>query len=188
MRALLLALLVGLASPGSARAEEIFLGQLELGATGPLAAPHPGVGWGGSFAGAFMVSYERFLIPSLRVGATALASGALTPEQDVPTASRHGELATTFTGALRFRPRGIAHPNEPSAAGCVWAEVGIGAALGLSPDLQLALEGAIGFHFDLGDVDFGPVVRVLHAYNARSEHVLLTFGVELLLGDTARER
>lgn len=175
--------------PATARAEELFLANVELGLTAPLAAPDPGVGWGGTFSGAFMVAYERFLIPSLRVGATVLGSGSLTPEQDlVATASRRGELATTFTGALRFRPRGIAHPNEPSAAGCVWAEVGIGVALGLSVEAQLALEGAIGFHFDLGDVDFGPVVRVLHTYNARSEDVLLTFGVELILGDAARER
>lgn len=186
-RILFVAALV-LCLPTSARAEELFMGNLELAASAPLAAPNYGVGWGGSFSGAMMVSIDRWLIPSLRVGAITLASGALSPEQDVPNASRHGELATTFSGALRLRPRGLAHPNEPSAAGCVWAEVGIGVALGFSSTAQLALEGAIGFLFDLGDVDFGPVVRVLHAWNAQAEHVIFSFGVEVVLGDTAQER
>jgi hypothetical protein len=184
----LMALLVVALEPSTAQAEELFLGNLELAATAPLAGPVPGLGWGGSFSGAMMVAYERFLIPSVRVGAFTLASGELRPEEDIPTASRSGELGVAFTGALRFRPRGIAHPNEPSAAGCIWAEVGIGTILGLSSTPQLALEGAIGFHFDLGDVDFGPVVRVLHAWNERAEHVLFSFGVELILGDTAPER
>jgi hypothetical protein len=189
MRRCLVCLLILLALvPSSARAEEYFLGNLELGASAPLAGPNPGLGWGGTFSGAVMVSFERWLIPSLRVGAITLASGSLTPEQDIPTASRNGELATVFSGALRLRPRGLAHPNEPSAAGCVWGEVGIGVAIGFSGDPQLALEGAIGFLFDLGDTDFGPVVRVLHAWNEQAEHLIFSFGVEVVLGDTARER
>lgn len=188
-RPLALALaLSALVSPEVARADDLFLAGVELGAAAPVAAPDYGLGWGVAFSGAVMVALDRVLLPSLRLEALALTSGALTPEQDVPTARRRGDMGMVLTAGLRFRPHGIAAPGEASAASCFWAEVNVGGAFGLAPSTQLALEGAVGFHFDVGDVDLGPYVRVLHAWNERSEHVLLSFGIELVLFDVARER
>lgn len=183
---LVLALLV--VAPSAACAQELRpLVSFELGAAGPMLAPDAGVGWGGTLGASVHLAIARTLIPALRLDALALSAGSL-PEANRMAGTVQGvrepSLASVVGLALRWRPRGVFHPEEPQAAGCVWAEIVAGAAAGSDLPFAPAFEAAIGFLFVLPEgVDLGPVFRLVHVLAPDHETVVLTMGVALMLPD-----
>ncbi|MCA9610845.1 MAG: hypothetical protein KC619_34855 [Myxococcales bacterium] len=130
---------------------------------------------GGTVSLAMQWPVTKFLMPLLR-----LRSGWLSPRQ-----GSSAQLLSASIG-LRFRPRGIAFPEEPSRASCIWAEVDASIA-SLNGALRPAYEVAIGFGFLVDDVTLGPVVRFIHVVEDSSSSELptyvLTGGLEVLLND-----
>ncbi|MBX3274819.1 MAG: hypothetical protein KF729_31435 [Sandaracinaceae bacterium] len=132
---------------------------------------------GPSLAASLQLSLTKWIMPVLRVRGGLLSAGSGQPD-----------LATlgSVVAGLRFRPRGIAHPEEVPRATCIWAEVDAGVGLwnGL---VRPAFEAAIGFTFEAGDVGLGPVVRFLHVLPADAsdgpDPFLMTLGLEVLFGD-----
>lgn len=167
-------------SPSSARAdgERVFVStELSLATpTDPLAtrlfAP------GASASVALHFSLTQWLMPLVRARGAVLGAAG----------TGNGELGSlgTLSLGLRFRPRGIAHPEEPSRAGCVWGEVDAGLALWNGRWLP-TFEAAVGFLFLAGDVDLGPVVRFVDLWPTSAgdgpETFLVTVGLEALFGD-----
>ncbi|MCB9596064.1 MAG: hypothetical protein H6719_25305 [Sandaracinaceae bacterium] len=129
---------------------------------------------GGTISLATQFSVTKFLMPLLRV-----RGGALSAQQN------EAAYLLTASAGLRFRPRGIAHPEEPSRASCVWAEIDASIAA-LNGEVHPAYEIAIGFDFIVDDIDFGPVVRFVHVIGEQAPYeqtYLLTGGLEILFND-----
>lgn len=176
-----LALIALAPASASAQGERVMLG-VETALAVPTAAPTispfaPGAS--ASLAAHFSVT--NWLMPLVRVRAAVLGAGDSTTN----AGSALGTLGSVTAG-IRFRPRGIAHPEEPSRAACVWAEVDAGAGLFDGRALP-SFEAAVGFLFVAGEVDLGPVVRFLHvlpiAAGDGSDLFLVTVGLEVLIGD-----
>lgn len=133
---------------------------------------------GGTFSVATQFSVTNYLMPLLR------ARGGFLISQ--PQLNAGPDYLVSVMGGMRFRPRGIAHPEEPSRASCIWAEVDAGVAVwnGL---LRPTFEGAIGFGFLVDDVTMGPVVRFAHVLSTEPsdgpDAFLMTVGLEILLND-----
>lgn len=180
MRAVLLALTLLLPTPALAQAEDE--PRLLVGVEGDVffAVGAPQVDRylpGPSLAASLQLSLTKWIMPVLRVRGGFLTMG--TGQSDL------GTLGSVVTG-IRFRPRGIAHPEEVPRATCVWAEVDAGVGLwnGL---VRPAFEAAVGFTFEAGDVGLGPVVRFLHVLPTEPsdgpDPFLMTVGLEVLFGD-----
>lgn len=133
---------------------------------------------GATISAAAQFSVTNYLMPLVR------ARGGVLPLQ--PQVSADLPYLVSLMGGLRFRPRGIAHPEEPSRASCIWAEVDAGIAMwsGLA---RPTFEGAIGFGFLVDDVTLGPVVRFVHVLSTTPsdgpDPFSMTVGLELLFGD-----
>ncbi len=174
---------VGALAPARARAdgERVFVsGEAALVVpTDPL--PTRLFAPGGSASLAAHFSLTEWLMPLVR------ARGALLGAGDPTNGARSG-LGTigSLTLGVRFRPRGIAHPEEPSRAGCVWAEIDAGLASWNERPLP-SFEAAVGFLFLAGEVDVGPAFRFVHLWPTSAadgpETFLVTVGLELLFGD-----
>lgn len=136
---------------------------------------------GGTLSVAAELSLTPWLIPLVRVRGALVggASGNVDGRQDV------GSLGSVSAG-VRFRPRGIAHPEETSRASCVWAEIDAGIAL-WNGRLQPTFEVALGFTSEAGDVDLGPVFRFVHVLPMSAadgtDVFSMTIGLELIFGD-----
>ncbi|MGE0786911.1 MAG: hypothetical protein AB7S26_14660 [Sandaracinaceae bacterium] len=130
---------------------------------------------GGTISLATVFAVTKFLAPLFRLRAAWLSA------QEAQT----GYLATASLG-VRFRPRGIAHPEEPSRASCIWAEIDASIAA-WNGEARPAYEVALGFDFEAGDVTLGPVVRFVHViefeHPDEPQTYLLTAGLEILLND-----
>lgn len=133
---------------------------------------------GGTVSAAAQFSVTKFLMPLFR------ARGAFLVSQ--PWVGGGPDYLVSLTGGMRFRPRGIAHPEEPSRASCIWAEVDAGVAVwnGL---WRPTFEAAIGFGFVVDDVTLGPVVRFVHVLSIENgdgpDAYLMTVGLEVLFND-----
>ena len=133
---------------------------------------------GGTLSVATQLSVTNYLMPLLR------ARGGFLISQ--PQLNAGPDYLVSVMGGMRFRPRGIAHPEEPSRASCIWAEVDAGVAVwnGL---VRPTFEGAIGFGFLVDDVTMGPVVRFAHVLSTEAsdgpDAFLMTVGLEILLND-----
>lgn len=147
--------------------------------TTPLATSAYAPGATASLAAHF--SLTNWLMPLVRVRAGLLGTGDRVNNET----SALGTLGSVM-GGIRFRPRGIAHPEEPSRAACVWAEIGAGGSVWNGRVLP-GFEAAVGFLFVAGDVDIGPAVRFLHvlpvAASDGADLFLVTVGLEVLVGD-----
>lgn len=177
---LLLALAALVLTPTAAAAEgdRVIVG-LEGAVIFPVTSPqidrlYPG----GTLSVATQFSVTNYLMPLLR------ARGGFLVSQ--PHLNAGPDYLVSVMGGMRFRPRGIAHPEEPSRASCIWAEVDAGVAVwnGL---VRPTFEGAIGFGFLVDDVTMGPVVRFAHVLSTEPsdgpDAFLVTIGLEVLLGD-----
>ncbi len=133
---------------------------------------------GGSISAAAQFSLTNYLMPLVRARGAFLVSQ---PQVD----ARTGYLVSLM-GGLRFRPRGIAHPEEPSRASCIWAEVDAGVAV-WNDLVRPTFEAAIGFGFLVDDLTMGPVVRFAHVLTTEvtdgPDAFLMTVGLELLFND-----
>ncbi|MFO0686080.1 MAG: hypothetical protein U0234_28725 [Sandaracinus sp.] len=174
--------LLPLVLPASARADgERVLFSAEASyvvPTDPIATRPFAPGGGVSLAAHF--SLTQWLMPLARARGALLGAGDRTLGQ-----GELGSLGSVLLG-IRFRPRGIAHPEEPSRAGCVWGEIDAGLALWNGRPLP-TFEAAVGFLFLAGDVDVGPAFRFVHLWPTAAadgpETFLVTVGLELLFGD-----
>ena len=123
-------------------------------------------------------SVTNYLMPLLRLRGGFLAAQ---PQNE----AGNGYLGSLSAG-VRFRPRGIAHPEEPSRASCVWAEVDLGVAA-WNHLVRPTFEAAVGFGFLVDDVTMGPVVRFAHVLTIEPtdgpDAFLMTIGLELLWND-----
>ncbi len=169
---------VGLPALATAQGERVIVG-VEGAVLFPVTAPqldrfYPGA----TISAAAQFSVTNYLMPLVRARAGVLTLQPQT-SSDVP-------YVVSLMGGLRFRPRGIAHPEEPSRASCIWAEVDAGIAMwsGLA---RPTFEAAIGFGFLVDEVTMGPVVRFAHVLSTTSsdgpDPFLMTVGLELLFGD-----
>ena len=111
-----------LLAPGRAAAEDerVIVG-IEGAVIFPVSTPqldrlYPGA----TLSVATQFSLTNYLMPLLRLRGGFLAGQ---PQSD----AGNGYLGSLM-GGLRFRPRGIAHPEEPSRASCIWAEIDAGVA------------------------------------------------------------
>lgn len=133
---------------------------------------------GPTFSVATQFSVTEYLMPLLR-----LRGGSVVHQ---PQTASGPDYHVSLMGGLRFRPRGIAHPEEPSRASCIWAEIAAGAAA-WNDRVRPAFEAAIGFGFVADDVTLGPVVRFAHVLSTESsdgpDAFLMTIGLEVLLND-----
>jgi len=133
---------------------------------------------GPTFSVATQFSVTEYLMPLLR-----LRGGSVVHQ---PQTESGPDYHVSLMGGLRFRPRGIAHPEEPSRASCIWAEVAAGAAA-WNDRIRPAFEAAIGFGFVVDAVTLGPVVRFAHVLSTESsdgpDAFLMTVGLEVLLND-----
>lgn len=183
MRAFLLALVVvaALPSPSEAQGERVMVG-IEGALLVPTESPSRSAFAPGATASlAAHFSLTNWLMPLVRARAGVLGVGQSLANPD----GSFGTLGALM-GGVRFRPRGIAHPEESSRAACVWAEIDAGLALfGGRP--QPAFEAAVGFLFVAGDVDLGPAIRFAHVMPASpgdpTDTFFVTVGLEILLGD-----
>ncbi len=150
----------------------------------PVTDPQLQLYWPGATGSiAAHVSLTKYLMPVIRMRMGFLADA---PPPDPPDNDPSAAYLSSFALGLRFRPRGIAHPEEASRASCIWAEVA--AALAFYGDnVRPSFEGAIGFGFVAGDVTLGPVVRFLHVLSVEPSDGPDTFtmsaGLEVLLND-----
>ena len=169
---------VGLPMHVAAQGERVLVG-VEGALLFPVTSPqvdrfYPGA----TISAAAQFSVTNHLMPLVR------ARGGVLPLQ--PQTSSDVPYLVSVVGGLRFRPRGIAHPEEPSRASCIWAEVDAGIAMwsGLA---RPTFEAAIGFGFLVDDVTMGPVVRFVHVLSTTAsdgpDPFLMTVGLELLFGD-----
>lgn len=128
---------------------------------------------GGTVSVAAQWTVTKYLAPLVR-----LRAGWLSAQE------RNAAHLMSASLGLRFRPRGIAFPDEPSRASCIWAEADISVA-GWNGQTRLAYEGAIGFGFVVDDVTLGPVVRFVHVveFGSLPQSYLMTAGLEVLLND-----
>jgi hypothetical protein len=149
----------------------------------PLATPHveaylPGP----TLAVAAHFSVTKWLMPTLRLRGGVLADQAQSAAFPDPGL---GTLLHAM-GGVRFRPRGIAHPEEVPRATCVWAEVDAGIGL-WNGRWQPVFEASVGFDFEVGPVDLGPVVHFTHVLPTGPadgpDAFLLSIGLEVLVGD-----
>lgn len=178
LAALALASLLGLApSVAAAQGERVI-----FGAEGALLVPTTSpstsaLAPGATLSLAAQFSVTNWLMPLVRARAAALGAGG---QQHDPTGM------ASFLGGVRFRPRGIAHPEEPSRAACVWAEIDAGLTL-FGARAQPTFEAAVGFLFLAGAADIGPALRFVHVMPASSgdgpDVFMVTVGLEVLLGD-----
>jgi len=179
-RALALALSVWTLAPASAAAEgERVIAGVEGAVLFPVTSPqldrfYPG----GTASVAAQFSVTNYLMPLVRA-----RGGVLGGQSQVDTGPAY---LVSLMGGLRFRPRGIAHPEEPSRASCIWAEVdaGVGVWNGLA---RPTFEAAIGFGFLVDDLTMGPVVRFAHVLSTAAsdgaDAFMMTVGLEILFGD-----
>lgn len=183
---LLALLLASLAGPAHLAAQDVapesdsprVLVGLEADVFFAVSAPHldrylPGP----SLSASVQFSVTKWLMPLFRLRGGLLTEG--------PNTRDLGTLGSALAG-IRFRPRGIAHPEEVPRATCIWAEVDAGIALwnGLP---RPTFEAAIGFTFEAGEFGLGPVVRLQHVFPTEPsdgpDAFLMTVGLELLFGD-----
>jgi hypothetical protein len=181
----LLAMTALAVAPPAARADDVrVFGSIEGALAIPTDAPgHRAYASGASLSGAVHLSATNFLMPLARVRVVALGAGA----SDLGPTTQG--LTPSLSLGLRFRPRGIAHPEEPSRAGCVWAEVDAGAAL-WGGNVLPSFEAAVGFLFTLpgsAGVDIGPVFRFVHLLSTSQADgpvpYVVTVGLEVLIND-----
>lgn len=178
--ALALALAGSLAAPTTAAADdERVIAGVEGALFFPVSEPHVDLFYpGGTLSLATQFSVTNYLMPLFRARA-----GMLAPQAG--NVAGAGYLASIM-GGLRFRPRGIAHPEEPSRASCIWAEIDAGVGTWNGIGLPM-FEAAIGYGFLVDDVTMGPVVRFTHALTPElrdgPDAFLMTVGLELLLND-----
>lgn len=133
---------------------------------------------GASFSVATQFSVTPYLMPLFRA-----RSGFLLAQPQVDAGAEH---VVSLLAGMRFRPRGIAHPEEPSRASCVWAEAAAGVAAWNAIG-RPTFEGAVGFSFVVDDVTMGPVVRFAHVLPIElgdgPDLFAMTIGLEVLLND-----
>jgi hypothetical protein len=136
---------------------------------------------GGTLSAATLFSVTKWLMPLLRVRGTILGAHG----QDANPGALLGTSGSLMAG-LRFRPRGIAHPEEVPRATCIWAEIDAGVAL-FGDRIQPTFEVAIGFAAEAGPIDIGPVVRFVHVFpTAAGEDThayAVTLGLEVIAFD-----
>lgn len=193
MRLAALAVVAALGLPSGALAEDTpeppdegprLLVGLEGAVWFPVTDPQLRLYWPGATGSlAAHVSLTKYLMPIARMRMGFLADAPPPgPPDDDPSAA----YLSSFALGLRFRPRGIAHPEEASRASCIWAEVAAALAF-YGGDVRPSFEGAIGFGFVAGDVTLGPVVRFLHVLSLEPsdgpDTFTLSAGLELLLND-----
>jgi hypothetical protein len=149
----------------------------------PLATPHLEALWpGATFAVAAHASLTKWLMPTLRL------RGGILADQGASNAFPDPGVGTLLQGmgGIRFRPRGIAHPEEVPRGTCIWAEVDAGIGL-WNGHWQPIFEATIGFDFEVGPVDLGPVVHFTHVLPTRPadgpDTFLLSVGLEVLVND-----
>ncbi|MBX7192223.1 MAG: hypothetical protein K1X94_09205 [Sandaracinaceae bacterium] len=149
----------------------------------PLASPHLEALWPGpTFALAAHASLTKWLMPTLRL------RGAILADQAASNAFPDPGVGTMLhaMGGIRFRPRGIAHPEEVPRATCVWAEIDAGGGL-WNGRWQPMFEATIGFDFEAGPVDLGPVVHLTHVLPTTAadgpDAFLVSVGLEVLVND-----
>ncbi len=180
--ALAAALLAGLALPGEAAADDDE-GRVLLGIEGavlfPVATPYVDALYPGPTASvAAQFSVTKYLMPLIR-----LRGGALIRQ---PQTTSGPDYLVSLMGGIRFRPRGIGFPEEPSRASCIWGEVAAGAAA-WNDRIRPTFEAAIGFGFLADEVTLGPVVRFAHVLPTEAsdgpDAFLMTIGLEVLLND-----
>lgn len=178
--ALAVALVAAISTAGGAAAQEerVIVG-LEGAVLFPVTEPqvddlYPGP----TFSVAAQLSVTKYLMPLFR-----LRGGSVVHQ---PQTVAGPDYHVSLMGGLRFRPRGIAHPEEPSRASCIWAEVAAGAAA-WNDRIRPAFEAGIGFGFVVDDVTLGPVVRFAHVLSIEPgdgpDAFLMTIGLEVLLND-----
>lgn len=166
------------ASTASADDERLLVG-IEGAVLFPVTSPYVDALYPGpTVSVAAQLSLTKYLMPLLRLrGGTLIRQSQTTSGPDY--------LVSLMAG-LRFRPRGIAHPEEPSRASCIWAEVAAGGAA-WNDRIRPTFEAAIGFGFVADDVTLGPVVRFAHVLPTEStdgpDAFLMTVGLEILLND-----
>lgn len=170
------------ASPSDRDEPRVLLG-VDADVIFPLASPHLDAYWPGpTVSVAAQFSVTKWLMPTLRL------RGGLLADQGQSAAFPDPGMGTLLhaMGGIRFRPRGIAHPEEVPRATCIWAEIDAGGGL-WNGRWQPMFEATIGFDFEAGPIDLGPVVHFTHVVPTTAadgpDAFLLSVGVEVLLND-----
>ncbi|MFW5921291.1 MAG: OmpA family protein, partial [Polyangiales bacterium] len=170
--------------PAAVHAQEPWLLSAEGGYLQPLTEPQRDLFQPG-FTGS--VALHRSLVPWVSLG-VQLRGGLLFDGDPPADPGRvdpgHGSLAT-LSLAVRVRP--LADPDDPRRGTGLWLEAAGGG--GLTGDLgRGAIEGAVGWGFEAGAVDLGPVVRYVQVVDGQStldsrDARMLVVGAEIVLFD-----
>mgnify|MGYP001209772804 CR=1 FL=1 len=184
---LTLALVAGLVGPTTAQADETWLLTLEPAFTTPLTDPqNDQYGPGGSLAIGAYRSLAPWVLIGARLRGSIFDSGAA-PENPLFKDQPAGGLYT-LSAALRFR---IASGDDPRRGTGPYLELAGGP--GLTDDLiRGTVEAGIGWNFEAGAADLGPVIRYQHVFHddvfdngplqPDDAHLLLV-GLEVVLFD-----
>ena len=142
-------------------------------------------GPGGHLGAALHVPLNPWLIPGARLRLGIFADGPA--PQDVSLRDPGVGGLGSLTLNLRFRPEGLLVPSDPQRGRGAFIEVAAGVGV-TGPRVRPVFEAAVGWGFELGDVDLAPVLRFVHVYQIdeplddRSAFIL-SLGAEVILFD-----